>query len=82
VYHRKKWLVTRKRVLFEQPLCAVDGCTQLSQRSITSFPSRREEQSSSAPTSKDCVRSTIRGSLRGKAGYRMWCSLLPSCVGA
>ena len=30
VYHSKRWLVLRKRVLYEQPICAVEGCNQLS----------------------------------------------------
>jgi 5-methylcytosine-specific restriction endonuclease McrA len=30
LYHSKKWLMTRKKVLFEQPLCAIDGCLSLS----------------------------------------------------
>lgn len=29
VYHSKRWLVLRKRVLFEQPICAEEGCMRL-----------------------------------------------------
>ena len=29
VYHSKRWLVLRKSVLFEQPICAEPDCTRL-----------------------------------------------------
>lgn len=29
LYHSKKWLVTRRRVLFGQPVCAIKGCLRL-----------------------------------------------------
>lgn len=30
IYNSKRWAMTRQRVLFEQPLCATDGCDELS----------------------------------------------------
>jgi 5-methylcytosine-specific restriction endonuclease McrA len=29
LYHSKRWLVLRRRVLFEQPICATEGCMRL-----------------------------------------------------
>jgi 5-methylcytosine-specific restriction endonuclease McrA len=29
VYHSKRWLMLRRRVLFEQPICAEEGCMRL-----------------------------------------------------
>lgn len=30
LYHSKGWLVLRRRVIFEQPICATEGCGDLS----------------------------------------------------
>jgi 5-methylcytosine-specific restriction endonuclease McrA len=29
LYHSKRWLALRKKVLFEQPICAEEGCMRL-----------------------------------------------------
>lgn len=30
IYNSKRWAMTRERVLFEQPLCATEGCDEIS----------------------------------------------------